>query len=66
MSLQGYFSVTEGVVKRKRVILDVFGDAIHLVLGLVHFDLRIGRRDRVDLSVFLLFLEDGSLPHTDR
>jgi hypothetical protein len=47
------------------VVLHVLGDAVHLVLGLVDLDLRVGAGDGVDLAAHLLLLEDGALADTD-
>jgi hypothetical protein len=44
------------------VVLDVLGDAVDLVLGLVDLDLRVGAGNGVDLASDLLLLEDGPLP----
>jgi len=48
------------------VVLDVLGDAVDLVLGLMDLDLRVSTGYGVDLTTLLLFFEYGSLPHTDR
>lgn len=36
-----YLFVIEGVVEGKSMILDIFGDAVYLVLGLMDLDLRV-------------------------
>jgi hypothetical protein len=47
------------------VVFHVLGDAIDLVLGLVHLDLRVGAGDGVDFSSLLLLFEDGSFANAD-
>ena len=36
-----YLFLIEGVVEGESMVLDIFGDAIYLVLGLMNLDLRI-------------------------
>lgn len=57
--------LVEGVVEGEGVILDVFGDSVHFVLGFMDFDLGVGAGDGVYLSALFLFFEDGSLPYAD-
>ena len=47
------------------MILNVFGDAVYLVLRLMHSDLRVGCRNRIYLSVDLFLLEYRPLSHAD-
>ena len=61
-----YLLLTESVVEGKCMIFNVFGNAINLVLGFVDFDLGIGTRYGINLSILFFFFEDGALADTNR
>lgn len=60
-----YFFFPESVIKSESVIFNVFSYPIHFVLWLMDLHLRVSARQRVNLSVCFLFLEDRPLTHTD-
>lgn len=65
MSRSNYLLLVESVVEGELVVLDVLGDSVHLVLGLVDLDHGVGAGDGVDLSCLLLLLEDGPFSDAD-
>ena len=60
-----YLFFIEGIIKSKSVILYILCYPIYFKFRLMYFYLGISTRDRVYLSILLLFFKDGSLPHTD-
>ena len=59
------FVLVKGVVKLKVGILDILGDAVYFVLGLVHHRLWVGSRHWVNLTHLKLFVEQWSFPDTN-
>ena len=59
------FLFVEGVIEGEGMVVDVFGDSIDFKLGLMHFYLRVGAGDRIDLPSYFFFLEDGPFPHAN-
>lgn len=47
------------------MVLDVFGDAVHLVFRFMNTNLRVSCRYCVNLTVYLLFFENGSFSNRD-
>ena len=47
------------------MVLDVLGDTVNLVLGLVDFYLGVSCRDGVDLSIGLFLFEYGTLSYAN-
>ncbi len=47
------------------MILDILGDTINLVLGLMDLNLGISARNGVYFTILLLFFEDWSFPDTN-
>ena len=47
------------------MVLDVLGDAVNFVLGLVDFNLGVGAGYGVNFSILLFLFEDGSFPDAD-
>lgn len=57
--------VAIGVVEDELVVLDVLRDAVHFDLRLVHPDLRVAARHRVDLSRLRFLLEQWPFTHAN-
>jgi hypothetical protein len=53
--------VAKGIIEKKLLIVDVFCDTIHLVLGFVTDDLRIGAGNYINFSLGKLLLKDRPL-----
>ena len=60
-----YLFLVEGVIEGKLMVLYVLGQPINLVFGLVNLDLGIGAGYGVDLSILLLFFENGPFSNAD-
>ena len=60
----GLFFV-ESIIECEHVVLYVFGNSIHSVLGLMDLDLGVRTADGVDLTILLFFFEYRSFPYAD-
>jgi len=60
-----YFFLVKGVVKCKRMILDIFGDTIYFELWFENPNLWVGWRNWIYFSILLLFFENGSFSNAD-
>lgn len=45
------------------MVLDIFGDAVDFILGLMDLDLGVGTADGIYFAVLLLFFKNGPFPH---
>lgn len=57
--------LVECVIKGEEMVVDVFCDAVNFDFGKVDFDLWVGTRNSVILSIANLLLENRPLSNTD-
>lgn len=60
-----YFLLIKSIIKSKCMVLYKLCNSIDFILGFVYFYLWVGTGNGVNLSVLLLFLENGSLAYTN-